>query len=345
MIRFVLPINSVVLAGLTELCGLRGVPTIGVSVKNNRIILSAISPEYMKIMLTEITVDCEDISLRVPVSIVKPLLGVGTLAFEVDSNLVLSRIYNNRLLARVRVPRELDYNDDILESVVASVEEHKFDPDTDMTSLMQLKDIAAVNKCGIQVKDGRASIMSDGFVAYGKCNTNMEFIVSYECLISLINFVKSSSNLQMFNFMGYHAVHKNGMVFCWRRSRQFVPDEYNNFLKLKPVISVSADLTSIRSMVRAIPSVRTKVYSSLFSFDGGYLQIQVGNMETFVLTFGQNILLRPDDPNLLKVNVPYQVLRLVLSSSAVQWENVIVNVYPTCVEFKSGDVSVMMVRA
>lgn len=344
MIRFVIPINSVTLAGLTELCGLRGVPTIGVSVKSNRIILSAISPEYMKIMLTSITVDCEDISLRVPVSIIKPLLSVGTLAFEVDANLIISKLYNNRLLARVRVPRELDYNDDILEQVASSVEEHKFDPDTDMSSLMQLKDIAAVNKCGIQVKDGQASIMSDGFVAYGKCDTNMNFIVSYECLISLINFVKSASNLQMFSFMGYHAVHKNGMVFCWRKSRQFVPDEYESFLKLKPVISVSADLASVRAMVRAIPSVKTKVYSSVFSFDGGYLQIQVGNMETFVLTFGQNVILKPEDPNMLKVTVPYQVLRLVLSSSAVQWENVIINVYPTCVEFKSGSVSVMMVR-
>ncbi len=344
MTKFIIQLSPAVLGNFEELCSLKGISVIGISIIDNQVILSAICPEYMKIAFTDVQVDVDDLSIRVPTSVLKPLLSLGALAFELDTNLVISKLYNNSLVARVRIPLELDFNEEIISEVISQRVKHMYDPEIDLSSIVSLRDIVSIKEKGIQIQDGIAYVCSDGFVVYRKIDTSLKFIVSQDCLVSLINFIKTFGTVQMYDVKSYHAVYKKGMMYCWRKSREYVPNDYDMFTSLDPIYSTSANLASLAAVVRGIPSVRTKTYDAMFAFDSGYLQIQVGSMETYVLTFSQDVLKECSDNTQLRIEVPYQVLRHILGSSALTWSSVIINVYESCIEFKSGDISAIMVR-
>ncbi len=344
MTKFIIQLSPKTLSSFEELCSLKGISVLGISIVKNRVILSAISPEYMKIAFTDAQVDIEDLAIRVPTSILKPLLSLGALTFELGTNLVVSKLYNNSLIARVRVPLELDFNQDIIAEVISQQSKHALDPEVDLSSLVTLRDIVSIKEKGIQIQNGIAYVCSDGFVVYRKLASNLRFIVSQDCLVSLINFIKSFGNVQMYDVRNYHAVYKNDMMYCWRKSREYVPNDYEMFTSLVPIFSTSANLTTLAAVIKGIPASRTKTYEAMFAFDSGYLQVQVGSMETYVLTFSQDVLKECEDNTQLRIEVPYQVLRHILGSSALTWSNVIINVYESCIEFKSGDISAIMVR-
>ena len=79
--KFILPLGSEALSGIVELCNLRGCSTLSMVIVNKKIVLAAVTPEYLKVFDTQLDADCADVAIRLPVKILKPLLSLGVLMF------------------------------------------------------------------------------------------------------------------------------------------------------------------------------------------------------------------------------------------------------------------------
>lgn len=340
-----LNVDPVMLDNILEICNLRGNSHLSLTVLQGKVIVGAISPEYLQVLHTGVTLeDVQDISIRIPIRTIKPILSVGLIRFDIDQFLIMSRFYNGVVQSRVKIPLELDFNASLIQEIVEANQQHANDDKISLAPLMQLKDLASISKQGVQVADKLAYISSEGYVVYKPVTFDQKFIVSKDCLGAILGFINQTNDLVMFDVRGYHAVSRGFMTFCWRRTRQYVGTDYDVYREYVPMYSMSVNFINVKQIVKAIAPAKTQTYNAKFEFKSKYLQIEVGAHETFVATFSRDFLQEPEDPETLSVSIPYSVLRTILLSNSFDWSNLIVNVYETCVSFQSNGITVVMIR-
>lgn len=345
MIEFVIRLDSVTLDNITDVCNLRGCKYVTFSSFNGKLSISAITSEYMMVLARVDTTEiAEDFSIRIPTSALKPMLWTGDLLFRLDTSLIISLVYNQRVQSKVKLPLELDFDQDLLKEVLEAHEKSLSDPSVDLYPLLSLKEISSFSKDGIQVENKLAFVAGSGFVVYLPVNFDFKGIMSKECLSSMLSFIRTSQDLKLTNITGYHLISKNNLIFSWRKSRVFAPTDYDTFKNLEPIGEFRCDLTSTRQMVRAIPIVKTKVYKAHIDLSRNFLQIEVGNHENFLAVFKSDIVIPGKEEVSLDITLPYSILRTVLSSSQMEWSNVLVSIYETCIAFRSGDTTIVMIR-
>lgn len=340
-----LNLDPVMLDNILEICNLRGNSHLSLTVLQGNVIIGAISPEYLQVLHTGVKLeDVQDISIRIPTRTIKPILSVGLIRFDIDQFLIMSRFYNGVVQSRVKIPLELDFNAGLIGEVVEANKQHANDDKISLAPLMQLRDLASISKQGVQVEDKLAYISSEGYVVYKPVTFDQKFIVSKECLGAILGFVRQTSQLIMFDVRGYHAVSRGFMIFCWRKTRQYVNTDYDTFNSFIPQYSMSVNFINVKQIVKTIAPSKTQTYTAKFEFQNKYLQIGVGAHETFVATFSRDYLQDPEESDSLTVEIPYSVLRTILLSNSFDWSNLIVSVYETCVAFQSNGITVVMIR-
>lgn len=343
--RIDLSVDPVMLDNILEICNLRGNSHMSLTVLHGKVIISAISPEYLQVLHTGVVLeDVQDISVRIPIRTVKPILSVGLVRFDIDRHLIITRFYNGTIQSRVKIPLELDFNADLVTEIVEANQQHADSERISLAPLMQLRDLASISKQGVQVDNKLAYVSAEGYVVFKPVTFNQRFIVSKDCLSAILGFVRQTSDLIMFDVRGYHAISRGFMIFCWRKTRQYVGTDYDTFNSFIPQYSMSVNFSNVKQIVKAIAPVKTQTYTAEFQFKDKYLQIGVGAHETFVATFSRDFLQEPEEKDKFNIEIPYAVLRSILLSNSFDWSNLIVSVYETCVAMQSNGITVVMIR-
>ncbi|MEG2262855.1 MAG: hypothetical protein RSC43_00050 [Clostridia bacterium] len=337
-------IDAALQANLLELCALRGVTYISVVVSEHSVYFGASVPEYIKVLKTTATTTCEDFALRIPMKILKPVISVGALTFELGDYLVITKHVFSTVAARIQVPIEMDFLSGFICQIIKEGDSLT-DASIDLRVLGQLRELSFINKNGVQVKDGLAFIDSSGFIVYKNVpGIKQPFLLSHDCLSMLIQFVSHSEAVQLFKLDNFDIIRRENMYFGWRRARAYVPTSYEDYMGLVPLFSKSVSFASAREIIKSITIDKTKEYKCLLNFEKDYIQINAGNIGTFAVKFSGQFTQENEDPEILSVTIPFAIFKEIISITALNWESFQFTVYESCVSLQFGETIILIVR-
>jgi hypothetical protein len=239
--------------------------------------------EYFKLALFNINDDC-NISYRVPVECIRMLLCDGDIAImETDSELIMTseRIVSGRsvVLASCKIVKEISYSLDFIKELYAKFNSGSSKSFEDFDSVKVMSQIASfagkkgIDSSGIFLANRWIYTIGDGFRAYKEANCDISLQFTNDCISQLIKF-SGTYGMNVFETDSYNICEAQGVFFGWRKVRENVDGEIDEFLSCQPISVYEVATSQLLKALKSLSNVKKNPVKCIFNLDENRLEFQ-----------------------------------------------------------------------